>query len=324
VTIAFTIATLTATLTPGISETPLRVILGFPFILFFPGYAFVAALFPGTGERLNEGAGLEGERASDALPRLEYRLGGLERVLFSFGLSIAIVPIIGIISNYTPWGLRLTPVILSVGGFTLISTGIAALRRWRIPEEVRFRVPYRRWYTTARRGLLQPESRTDAILNILLALSILIAVPSVSYAVVAPEQSQGFTEFYLLAENETGALVTEGYPTEFTEGEGKEVVIGVTNRESERINYTVIVTIQRIEARNGSVRVLEEEELRRFHPNVVAGERWTTTYEMMPTMTGTQLRVLFSLYQGDPPPRTTAANAYRSLNLRVNVTASAR
>ena len=62
----------------------LRIILGLPFILFLPGYTLTAALFP---------------RRTD--------LGSIERVALSFGLSIAVVPLIGLILNYTPWGIRL-------------------------------------------------------------------------------------------------------------------------------------------------------------------------------------------------------------------------
>ena len=62
----------------------LRIILGIPFLLFFPGYALAAALF-------TKGRGMD----------------AVERVALSFGLSIAVVPLIGLILKYTPWGIRL-------------------------------------------------------------------------------------------------------------------------------------------------------------------------------------------------------------------------
>ena len=74
----------------------LRIILGLPFVLFFPGYTLVAALFP---------------RRSP--------LDSIERVGLSFGLSIAVVPLIGLILNYTPWGIRLYPVLVSLVIFIL-------------------------------------------------------------------------------------------------------------------------------------------------------------------------------------------------------------
>ena len=77
-------------------DSALRVILGLPFLLFFPGYTLIAALFP---------------KKSD--------LDGIERVALSFGLSIAVVPLLGLGLNYTPWGIRLYPVLITVIAFIL-------------------------------------------------------------------------------------------------------------------------------------------------------------------------------------------------------------
>lgn len=71
-------------------------ILGLPFLLFFPGYTSQAALFPEKG-----------------------RLGEVERVALSFGLSIAVVPLIGLGLNFTPWGIRLDPILISLAVFVI-------------------------------------------------------------------------------------------------------------------------------------------------------------------------------------------------------------
>lgn len=68
-----------------------RIAFGLPFVLFFPGYTLVSALFPRRGD-----------------------LSGIERVALSFGLSITIAPLIALILNYTPWGIRLYPILTSV------------------------------------------------------------------------------------------------------------------------------------------------------------------------------------------------------------------
>ena len=62
----------------------LRIILGIPFVLFFPGYILMAALFP----------------------RKE-SMDNVQRVALSFGMSIAVVPLIGLVLNFTPWGITL-------------------------------------------------------------------------------------------------------------------------------------------------------------------------------------------------------------------------
>jgi len=90
---------------------PLRVILGLPFILFFPGYVLMLALFP----------------------RKE-RMSGIERVVLSFGLSIAVVPLLGLILNYTWWGITLESILYSMASFIFIISVIASNRRKRLGE----------------------------------------------------------------------------------------------------------------------------------------------------------------------------------------------
>lgn len=44
--IVLTVLTALAVVLPGVHETPIRLVLGLPLVLFLPGYAFVAVLFP--------------------------------------------------------------------------------------------------------------------------------------------------------------------------------------------------------------------------------------------------------------------------------------
>jgi hypothetical protein len=83
-----------------------RIILGLPFILFFPGYVLICALFP---------------RKED--------LGIIERLALSMGLSIAVTSLIGIALNYTSFGIRLYPVMLSLFLFMLLMSAVAIYRR---------------------------------------------------------------------------------------------------------------------------------------------------------------------------------------------------
>jgi len=86
-----------------------RVILGLPFILFIPGYILIFALFP--TKKTDKGIDI------------------IERIALSFGLSIAVVPLIGLALNYTPWGIRLEPILLSIFIF-VVGVGIVAIYRW--------------------------------------------------------------------------------------------------------------------------------------------------------------------------------------------------
>jgi hypothetical protein len=90
-----------------------RIILGLPAILFLPGYALMLAFFPNRN------------------------LGGWERVALSIGLSIAVVPLIGMLINYTPWGIRLYPALLSLWLFILAASLLALYRQRRLAAEPR-------------------------------------------------------------------------------------------------------------------------------------------------------------------------------------------
>ena len=316
--LAMTIATMLIVLLPGVRETPLRVIVGLPFVLFLPGYAFIAALFPEQGP--TDAPQSESESDAGVLSR-EEGIDGIERVALSFGTSIAIVPLIGLVLNFTPWGIRLLPVLVSVSGFTLVATVIAAVRRWELPPDERFAVPYLDWYATGRSELLEPKSRTDAALNVLLVLSILLAIGSIGYTVGVPKQGEAFTEFYLLTENETGALVADGYPTEFEQGEAKPLVVGIGNQEHKQVEYSVVVTLQRVEVANNSTTVLEERKLDQFARNLAHNETWMTERTVAPTMIGKRLRLQFLLYRDTVPDSPTEANSYRELHLWINVSA---
>jgi uncharacterized membrane protein len=95
-----------------VPSTIARIILGLPFLLFFPGYTLMAALFP-----------------------KKESLSGVERVGLSFGLSIAVVPLIGLILNYTAWGIRLEPILISLSVFIIVTAGVAWYRREKLVPE---------------------------------------------------------------------------------------------------------------------------------------------------------------------------------------------
>ncbi|MFB6224817.1 MAG: DUF1616 domain-containing protein [Haloarcula sp.] len=302
-----------AALLPVISDTPVRIIAGLVFVLFIPGYAFIAALFPEAGS----GPAADDETVSN--PRAD-GIDGIERTALSFGLSIALVPLVGLVLNFTPWGIRLLPILVSLSGLTLALTAVAAVRRWAVPADERFRVPYRAWLSAGRAELFSPASRTDAALNVLLVLSILLAAASVGYAVTVPKDGERFSEFYLLTEGEDGELVADGYPTEFQQGASRALIVGIGNQEHERTEYTVIAELQRVERVGNETQVRERAELRRFQPTLGHNETWQRQHEVQPEMTGDRLRLQYLLYRGSPPATVDQSTAYREVHLWVNVT----
>lgn len=81
-----------------------RYLLGSVYVLFIPGYSLLQALYE-PGE-----------------------LNPLEELALSIGLSLALVPLIGLILNYTPWGIRLTPITISL---SIVSTAFSLLATYR-------------------------------------------------------------------------------------------------------------------------------------------------------------------------------------------------
>lgn len=98
------------------TELPLvavRWVLGSVFVLFLPGYVTVEALFPKFRE-----------------------LDGVERFALGIGLSLALVPLVGLLLNYTPWGIRLTPLVISLTILTLGLAGVGVGRQYGISAEI--------------------------------------------------------------------------------------------------------------------------------------------------------------------------------------------
>ncbi|WP_132059390.1 DUF1616 domain-containing protein [Halorussus amylolyticus] len=301
---------------PGVRETPVPFLFAFPFALFAPGYAVVAVLFPERG-----GVEWADERDAITFPHTKRRIGGLERATLSVAVSVGVVPVLGILLVLTGAGLTLVPVVAVVGGFTLVTSVAAAIRRSRLPPENRFRVPYRRWVASARTALGPGDSRTDTALNVVLVLSVLAAASSVGYAVAVHEQGEPFTEFYLATENGTGALAADGYPANVTLGETQSVVVGISNHEREATDYSTVVLLQRVAPENGSV--VESNRLDGFDVRVPANETAHVTHEVRPNATGDRLRLQFLLYRGDPPQDPTRENAYRRTHVWTDVRSTA-
>ena len=157
----------------AIPESLVRVIIGLPFILFFPGYALIAFLFPRQGD-----------------------LGIIERVALSFGLSIAITPLIGLGLNYTPFGIRLEPILGCITAFNLTFAFLSEYRRWKVDE------PYYPIQPERVRGILNSSfkegTRLDRALTIILVVSIACSLIALAYVIAVPKQGEKFTEFYIL------------------------------------------------------------------------------------------------------------------------------
>lgn len=300
---------------PGVYGTPVGVALGLPLLFFAPGYALVSFLFPGAAQ--DDGADWW------TLEEREHGLTGSERVALGFGASVALLPVLSVVIALSPWTIGPETILLSVGGTAVGFAVAGAVRRVRRPPDRRFSVPVREWLADARRGVTG-GSVVDALLNVGLAVAVVLAVAAIGYAVASPGPGQSYTSVSLLTQNDSGDLVAEGYPQNFSQGESRSLVVAVTNHEGQRTRYSVVVELQRVkQGQDGGLKVLQDRRLATFTPSVDSDATWRTVHDVTPTMTGEDLRLVYLVYRGDPPDDPTVENAYRYVHVWVSVTENA-
>ncbi|KXA91659.1 hypothetical protein AKJ57_00475 [candidate division MSBL1 archaeon SCGC-AAA259A05] len=144
----------------------IRIALGTPFLLLFPGYSAVSALYPEKKD-----------------------LDGAERLIYGLGLSLAFIPPLGIFLNWSPYGLNLTTTLISLFSLMILFTAISWLRRRKVSPEGRFRVTLslsdlRKWW--------KEETKMAVV-----CVAILILVVGEGSYLVTHQHGNEFTEFYL-------------------------------------------------------------------------------------------------------------------------------
>jgi hypothetical protein len=102
------LALLAITLVPDLFPVNvMRWVLGSIFVLYLPGFSLLQLLFPKGKE-----------------------IDSLERFALSIGVSLAVVPLIGLVLNFTPWGIRFEPITASLSAFTTVALIAAAMRKY--------------------------------------------------------------------------------------------------------------------------------------------------------------------------------------------------
>lgn len=278
--VAFALVTVAFIYVPYINETVIRSALGLVMILFVPGYSLIAALFP---------------RKKD--------LDGIERTALSFGLSIAVAPLIGLGLNYTPWGIRLDPIVVCLTAFTIICVLVANKRRHSVPLEDRFHIDFKKVFEDAKKEAFpESENRLDKALTIILILSIIASICVLAYVVVVPKQGEKFTEFYILGPNGKA----ENYPTMFALGDEQPVIVGVVNHEYRNVTYDLVVTLNDSQ----TVTRIYSDQL-----TIADNQTWEKTVQLKPDRAGSKMKMEFLLYADG---NMTAP--YREVHLWVDVT----
>jgi uncharacterized membrane protein len=184
-----------------------RIVGGWVFVLFAPGYAVLAALFPHA-----------------SVLDIPSRFG------LSLGVSVALSILIGFLLNYSPWGIQLETIFVSTYALVVLCCAVAFWRRSNLaPDD---QIPANETFGSSDQHKAEWISKSFLLLLILSVIGILA---SLTYNGDWLKGGDEFTEFYLL-----GSSAKAGeYPHESVAGEPITLSIGVINHESADVQYRI-------------------------------------------------------------------------------------
>jgi uncharacterized membrane protein len=278
-----------------------RIVLGLPFLLFFPGYALMSALFIRNSAADNIG-----------------------KIALSCGTSIAIVGLIGFGLNFTGGGVSLEPALLAIGSFIVAVSTIALIRRAVVLGKSSLAMEW-----TLKISPWE-SSKLSKTVSVFLIVAVLGSIGFLGYNVSSAKTVEKYTEFYVLGENGKA----ENYPTEFLINQGQiigvsydggktilnnsqgVVTLGIVNQEQERVAYAIDVTLggQPIQIN------YEGNNSNRIGPIELApGQKWEQEVGFAPQHSGDNQKLEFLLFKGSGPSPGSSASPADSLHLWINV-----
>jgi len=234
-----------------------RILLGLPFLLFFPGYALVSLMYPriDVKEEPNE----EKEK-SRKTKKMDFRSKSKEteketkenkgeeqtpkrkastitlpkRISLAFALSLGISPVLGYLLNElylvndSIFRLDTLQEVVILYIFIIVICILAVVRRERYPKNERFQM------TIKYRNPLG-DTQEDQAITLILVLLILASSITGLYLYSNYHSKDRFTEFYIFGENrEIG-----DYPRLFHVDTPQMIYLGVKNTEFKKMNYSI-------------------------------------------------------------------------------------
>ncbi len=251
-----------------------RIILGLPFVLLFPGYALISTLFPAR-------------KSSSEIVRLA----------LSFGLSLAVVSITGLILNYT-LGLTLNTILYTLAGFVLLFSIIAISRQRSLPEAEKY-------YFTLGFAWFARQSVFERVLSFILVLVACGTIGTLIYTMVVPKTGSAYTEFYVL--NSQG--VAADYPYGISSGDTESVILVVINHENRTVDYRIEVQIDNDPDDGIDPITLDTID----NINLENEEKYEIPASFTPQSIGEGQKVYFILFKDGE------TQSYLELNLTINV-----
>ncbi|MCL0042976.1 DUF1616 domain-containing protein [Dehalococcoidia bacterium] len=256
---------------------PMRMILGVILVLFSPGYALVSTLFP----------------------RVD-RFGTIERIALSVGLSLITVAILGLILNFTPFGIKQIPFTTTLIVWTISFSTYALVTRTRIGSEDRAGLSF----GSVRTRALIPSGIISWILTISVLIAATIFIATLISKIQLPPENAPLTEFY--ASHQIDGEIE--YPTELTLGIGQDYPLTIVNRENQVAEYSIEITLDNQGL--GAITIASDLPEKIVLEN---NETWEGIITVVPLKEGPKQNLSFALY------KSPVGTIYRSLNLIITV-----
>lgn len=283
------------------------------FMFLLPGYAVISALQP---RRPREGqSGGRGQDGATISPE-----GGMampERLVLAAGVSVGVATTTGFTLHATGVGIQPGPASVVLTATTLTGCVVAAVRRLRLDADSRFDGRAVLSALAPVRGLFVRRSTVDLAITSLIVVSVLVAVASATFIAVSADGGESYTELYVLSPNGTGEPVAAAYPAD--ENGSGELLVEVTNREGEAMNYTLVVQRQRVD---GDV-VAQSQVRDRFRIDLPPDGVWSTEYRVPTAGDLAGSRLVFLLYVDAPPDDPGQESAYRAVHVWLGTPESA-
>jgi uncharacterized membrane protein len=196
------------------------IILALPLILVLPGYTLTQALFRKKSSRGVSDQTIARPQLSEPVPqagnklKLGHAIGGVDQLILSLGLSMAIDILVGFVLNILPLGLQGLSWTLALGLLTVLFALVALYIRWKTPVS----------------GVKAQRVRITLPDALFLGLAIFIIFNAIWLAVIRPPEPQpSFTQFWMLPANPDNKTCA--------------VSIGIQSFELDATKYAITVTV---------------------------------------------------------------------------------
>lgn len=282
-------------------NTPVRTALALPLLVFLPGYFVLAVVFPRASTTDNR----------PPWNREATRIDLFERLALSYGLSLAILPLLALALTSLSLELTAGTILTSLTTIVLVCVPLTVGRRASVESAQRYELPVGRWLSGTV-DAVRERPRKVRFVNGLLVLSIVVGLGVTAGAILAQPGHAEYTELAVLTENNQGQLVAGDYPTTVTAGESVPLILSVENRADRAADYAVIVQAQRL---GPDGQVARRERVQSFSHTVGSGSEWRRPHDVTIPFEASRVRLTYLLYTGSPPPTPTRDNADRSVHI---------